>query len=288
MAEFAPQAGLSDEPSLDICSPVTPNSTTLDSEPQSSSQRRLCPSLMIRTAGVPFGTYLGISRVDFFQGCRRWSCQVCGPRKRAKLLKRIELGDPNRFVTLTTKQIGEETPREVFERTSPRVSKLFRKLKNDDDSFAYARILESTKRGFPHYHFCVRSKWISQQNLSNEWNRLTGAKIVDVRKLYGDKTRYVAKYLTKNDHVAYTRQRVSFSRNWPKLPKMDLEFDLAEWDSIYNDELIDYVTTFYQQSGTTDLGVAGVLHNDSDDRSKLISQLAKEFKFESELQSNND
>ena len=245
------------------------------------SQLGLCPGLKIRSGAVFSGSRDVVSRYDFLQGCRKWACPVCGPKKRAQLKLRIAAGDPNRFVTLTTFTKTGETPREVFLRTSKHISTLFRPWKKKNPNFRYVRILESTKAGFPHYHFCMHSQFIQQLKLSQRWERLTGAKIVDIRKLFGAKINYITKYVTKNSHVDYTRQRITFSRNWPKLEKQEIDVDFADWSITHNDELADYAGCWINKSGLQDLGSTAIMHTISDAKSGLILEIADQFGIDS-------
>jgi len=91
-------------------------------------------------------------------------------------------------------------------------------------------VTEVTRAGFPHYHLLVRSAFIPQQQIKAWWNELTGATIVDVRKVSNDFKcyQYLVKYLTKLHRIEWTERHVSYSRNffnpadlekmvWPKM-----------------------------------------------------------------------
>lgn len=284
-ATFDPAKGSASSASLDRSKPVSPKLDEGGERPVESFAEyqsptlRFCPLMAIRTALQVDGGEFVIQRVDYQQPCGRWACDVCGPKKRWKLILRIEAGLPNRFMTLTTRPNENESPREVFVRTSKKVSKLFRWLKGTDPDIRFARILESTAAGFPHYHFCLHSKWISQSNLSVEWERLTGAKIVDIRKLNGRTIRYISKYISKSDAVAYTRQRVSFSRNWPKLENEshDDDWELAEWNTIHRDEIESYLARADESERMIDLGKTVTGLGEGPSNSKNIEALIEQF-----------
>lgn len=242
-----------------------------------SPEIRFCPDLKIRAGLVTSESRHEISRFDFLSPCNRWDCPKCGPRKRWKLIKKIAFGKPNKFLTLTTAPKEKESPRQVFERTAPRISRLFRKYRKADENFRFARILESTKKGFPHYHFCINSKFIPQAELSEAWAKLTGAKIVDIRSLKGRAINYIAKYITKSDTVDYTRQRVSFSKNWPREEKIKNEFDLDGWQTIWNEDLPSYAATLLDSNTASDFSPTIIQIGIENQKSEILEDL--EFQF---------
>lgn len=281
MAKFPPVEGRTKKPSLDKSARVTVNTNNealsalslSDLETLKPNQQSLfCPQVEIRSASITDDEEHQFGRISFVTGCRRWSCPVCGPKKRFQLVKRIAEGKPNRFLTLTVLPKENESPREAFTRTSPKIATLFRPYRSQI-GFRYARILESTKRGFPHYHFAIHSRWISQRELSSNWFKLTGSKIVDIRKLFGRHVNYLAKYVTKNDSVAYTRQRISFSRGWPKLGKIDIPWTLADWNQVYNDRLRDWTESTIADRRSTDFGSNGILSTNNDSQSQIVLKL---------------
>jgi hypothetical protein len=66
----------------------------------------------------------------------------------------------------------------------------------------YIRVVESTKRGIPHFHYLVDGVYdagrIDQRLMSNIWKRVTGhSYIVDIRPADSGSATYLAKYLGK-------------------------------------------------------------------------------------------
>jgi len=82
--------------------------------------------------------------------------------------------------------------------------------------FAYAVVVEKTERGFPHLHVAFRGPYIPQAWLSETWAKLTGAKIVDIRKPRSvrDLAGYLAKYLAKDPTKLGTGKRYWFSQGY--------------------------------------------------------------------------
>jgi len=138
---------------------------------------------------------------------------------------------PSKFVTLTVNNNLYNSPREAYDRTRRHVATLTRTLRKAVGEWEYIRILEITKKGFPHYHFLVRGGYVDQEWLSDQWDRLTGAHIVDIRKIKNmtHATRYLMKYLYKQKAVPWTTRRVCWTRSFfpppstEKPPSLQLE-----------------------------------------------------------------
>jgi hypothetical protein len=81
---------------------------------------------------------------------------------------------------------------------------------------AYFVTVEATKQGWPHMHIALRSKWIGQRWLSEQWADLLGSPIVDIRRVQdgGRAARYLAKYLGKDPHRFEGCKRFWCSRDW--------------------------------------------------------------------------
>lgn len=77
-------------------------------------------------------------------------------------------------------------------------------------------VTEQTKRGEPHLHVLMRCGYIPQRLVSQWWQELTGARIVDIRRVKDAKkaARYVAKYLAKGLHKFGNSKRYWSSRGW--------------------------------------------------------------------------
>lgn len=148
--------------------------------------------------------------------CKRWGCRHCGERKIVHFGWKCQNAEPNRLVTLTISTREWENPRAAFHGTKSKVTQLAVKLRRRYEEFEYFKVLEVTKKGWPHYHLIVRSPYIPQREISDEWNRLTGAHIVDVRKIHkpSDVYFYIVKYLAKQKYIPWTDRRVSWSKRF--------------------------------------------------------------------------
>jgi len=165
----------------------------------------------------------------FAIGCRRYSCEICGKMRRRQLINRIKKAEPNRFVTLSVhrNQTIDEAEKNI-RKAMPKLAKLIRKEHSHE--FEYVRMLEHCRDGYPHFHLLARSNYIPQKWLSTEWEKLTGARVVDIRKAHGKSTGYIAKYINKARDAGgvWTRQRMSVTHHfWPSIEPVTTEW--IEW-----------------------------------------------------------
>jgi hypothetical protein len=153
--------------------------------------------------------------------CRRWGCRWCGQRKAFQLACKCEQAKPERFITLTIDPKHWLSPREAYDGTRRKLSDFAKEVRKLRGEFEYLRVLEVTKKGWPHYHFLAKCPYIPQTTLSKIWASLTGAVIVDVRRVEHQRNvfRYVLKYLCKQTYVPWTSRRVSWSRNFFPKPE---------------------------------------------------------------------
>lgn len=187
--------------------------------------QRLCPTSKGTTA-------LHLNTKDaalFAVGCRSWACPACGPAKKRQLVQRIVKAKPSAFVTLSCRHEGTPQHQHAkIARALPRVIATLRKTLGLD--IEYFRMLEECKDGYPHFHLLARTAYIPQKTLSEEWEKQTGASVVDIRKAHGKSTKYVAKYISKarDKTGSWTRQRCSVTRRfWAK--DDDTEQEWIDW-----------------------------------------------------------
>ncbi len=148
--------------------------------------------------------------------CKRWGCTFCGPIKVNHYAQRVEVAKPTKFITLTCANKRYLDPREAFEKTSPQVARLAVRLRRMVGEFEYFRVTEGTDLGWPHYHLLARCNYIKQSKLSEIWAELTGAIIVDIRKIEKRENCYwyVVKYLGKQEKIEWTKRRCSWTRKF--------------------------------------------------------------------------
>lgn len=186
---------------------------------------KLLPICPTSTTATAWSQALGRS-VVISVGCRRWACSFCGRRRVAQLARRVEEAAPSRLVTLTVDPKLWESPRDAYDGTRRALGPFTRAMRRSGE-FEYLRVLELTKRGWPHYHLMVRSGYRYYGDISRTWAELTGARVVDVRAI---KKRdsvywYLVKYLAKQHYCDFTERRVSQTGKFfkPKVPYPSLE-----------------------------------------------------------------
>jgi hypothetical protein len=151
--------------------------------------------------------------------CRCWSCHFCRKKNLSILQARILEGQPERFLTLTTRPLDRETPRECYIRCRPAVSRLFAELRRRYGEIEGVIVLETTKKGYPHWHCLIRGSYIPQSEISQLWHRFSGAFIIDIRRIKGKKDAliYSTKYILKAANQPQERRLgrlYSFTRNY--------------------------------------------------------------------------
>lgn len=133
--------------------------------------------------------------------CKRWSCPICLPRNRKRVVRIAARGDPTKFLTLTaTRDHGSKDECAVA------MVAAFRKLikiiraTHPGKAIEYLRVFEAhPSSGWPHMHVLMRAPYLDIWWLRRTWETLIGAFMVDIRAV---KTRsgaafYCAKYIGK-------------------------------------------------------------------------------------------
>jgi hypothetical protein len=146
--------------------------------------------------------------------CKRWQCPPCAREKIRDLATWTKLAQPNKLLTLTVNPAIDDNPELAWIRTSPLFPELIRVLRKRFGKIEYLRVCEKTAKGWPHYHCMLRSDFLPQKVVASEWDRLTGAKIVDIRevKQFFNSFQYLVKYLTKLHRIDWTDRHVTYSR----------------------------------------------------------------------------
>lgn len=133
--------------------------------------------------------------------CKCWSCESCQPINAWNVIKAACRGLPSTFMTLTCNPALYATPDQAARSMMQGLRALRKALAREKGipRLPMIAVFEKTKAGWPHLHILCRAPWIDQEWLSTTWQRLTGAKIVDIRSVDdpGRAAHYVAKYISK-------------------------------------------------------------------------------------------
>jgi len=172
----------------------------------------------------------------------------------AALVKKARLGQPDMFLTLTVNPSFGKSP----EDRARRLAKAWPKLRAATRKrYGYAKIpfiavFEKTKAGEPHLHILLRCKWISQKWLSAQMQYLTGAPIVDIRRI--SNVRRIANYLAKYVGSSPTRFK-GCKRYW-----CSQDYDLPDPAPSFQDERPVLETTIYRWGMLEYFRAATLLH----------------------------
>lgn len=137
--------------------------------------------------------------------CRCWSCEYCRPWRKAQLVAEAKAGKPQSFITLTSNPHSGDTPSDRAMALVDAWRHIVRELRRMErfKRLQYIVVMERTERGEPHLHILARMPYLSQKWLSEQMRKLTGAPIVDIRRVKSADAaaRYVAKYVGKNPYI---------------------------------------------------------------------------------------
>lgn len=154
-------------------------------------------------------------------------CRHCDACQRAASWKhrvRIELGireaGGGLFITLTTGwEDSDETRGELMRAWSRMAARLRRRY----GPFEAAVKKEVGAKGKLHLHIAlVGIDYIPQRTLTELWEASSGWRVTWVNKVRDEMLigRYLAKYLAKGQCAGEARKSVTYSRGWPKLPRL--------------------------------------------------------------------
>lgn len=134
--------------------------------------------------------------------CRCWTCDECAPDRKRRLVAEVSGGQPNRFITLTSRRREGLSPdaaaRELSHAWRNAAKRLARKL--GVGKIEFLAVFEETKLGWPHLHITYRGPWIDQRWLSATMGELIDSPVVHIRAVDnpGRAGGYVAKYIAKS------------------------------------------------------------------------------------------
>lgn len=121
---------------------------------------------------------------------------------RRRVVERARDGNPNIFMTLTWNSNRAESPAEAARVMKHAWVVLRRRIERHYgiNKIPFLVVFEKTKKGYPHMHLLIRSRYIDQDWLSDQMDDLIDAPIVDIRKIKDRKMAfyYVTKYLGKD------------------------------------------------------------------------------------------
>lgn len=94
---------------------------------------------------------------------------------------------------------------------------------------AYLKVPELSKNGKQHLHILIRGEYITQAYISELWQEIHKAKVVDIRRTHKDASKaqlanYMAKYLAKENFFRYSWSWTwvwkGFCRDWTRFKSL--------------------------------------------------------------------
>ena len=143
-----------------------------------------------------------------------------------RVISGIERGGTLRFLTLTSSNESPDTCQRSFR-------SLYMRLKRKGLIEGYIKVPELSKNGKQHLHVLFRGSYIDQALLSQLWQELHKAKIVDIRKVSDnvDKRKLasdMASYMSKQNAYRYSWNWTwvwrGFVKDWTKLKRLVREY----------------------------------------------------------------
>ncbi len=167
--------------------------------------------------------------------CKCWTCEECNPRRKHRLAQEAIAGNPNRFLTITSRYKQDGCPHAAA-RALVKAWRIIRteyEKKHGKGSLQFLAVFEATKKGWPHLHIVVRSGWIDWHWLKKRMSYLLDSPSVDIRKIKSVQqlSHYLTKYLTKKPEAFKGTKR--YWRSLRFLTPSSEEDDTAADDPVY-------------------------------------------------------
>lgn len=157
---------------------------------------------------MPLCTELSVVNANEQEGeisllkCKRWTCDICNPDNRWKVMQRAKYGKPNVFMTLTVPPHKYADKDEAARDMRRGLVLLRRRIakKWNIENIPFLVVFEAHKSGWPHMHLLLRARYMPWTILRAMWKDIMGAGSVDVRfiKDTGRVLQYIVKYIGKD------------------------------------------------------------------------------------------
>lgn len=154
--------------------------------------------------------------------CHSYFCKECANIKKSELIGKLKTalkGKSWRFLTITMSE-HYGTADQCIQDINYLFNKFHKRFKKTKYNFTYFKVLEFTKRGFPHFHIFI-DKYIPKQLIADIWKEYTSNYIVDITRVTTKSklTSYLLKYFTKSTewdsnklYYLNRKRRFSYSR----------------------------------------------------------------------------
>lgn len=166
------------------------------------------------------------------QACKRWQCEECAPKLRARVAASIAAGAPTRVALLTCRQGQFESPStaaRALKSAFTIIRRRWRKL-HPGAEFEFLVIVEQHKSGWPHFHIAIRAHWLDKKWLSKQTAELLNSPITYVQPVRSVRgvARYLCKYLVKGLTKFAGCKRYWRSKRWCDAASLKIKSDF-DW-----------------------------------------------------------
>jgi len=136
--------------------------------------------------------------------CKCWHCDECRPGRVLRLIYEAKKGLPTIFITLTSRRVPGGDPAAAARELvwAWRIIRREYIEEHGPHSLPFLAVFEETKKGWPHLHIVARCRWLSQRDLADRMEELTGSRVCWVESLTSLRkiANYVTKYIGKNPY----------------------------------------------------------------------------------------
>lgn len=157
--------------------------------------------------------------------CRAWTCPNCTDMRQKQLVAQACGGEPNTFLTLTSRVRPSLTPNEAAARLSHawRLLRLRLMRKYKLKRLPFLAVCEATKAGWPHLHILLRAPYLDWKFIKAVMQDLDDSPVIDIQRIdhKGRIAGYVAKYAGKAVHKFGTSKRYWQSQDYDLRPDAD-------------------------------------------------------------------
>lgn len=134
--------------------------------------------------------------------CKSWHCEYCAPIRQKQLMRQAANGNPNKFITLTSRYRPDEmTPAEAAHQLVHAWRMVIQRAKRERlfTDCQYIAVFEQTQKGWPHLHILARCSFLAHAWLSQRLREYADSPVCHVRSVNSARRAawYVAKYTAK-------------------------------------------------------------------------------------------
>lgn len=150
--------------------------------------------------------------------CRCWTCEECRSLRTYQLVSEAKRGEPDLFITLTSKRRPDLTADQaavLLAHAWRKVRALYLRI-HGKGSLEFLCVFERTIKGWPHIHIVARCRWLDQRWLAAQMGSEIESPVCWVERIHSKSkiAAYVSKYIAKNPERFEGVKRYWRSKNY--------------------------------------------------------------------------